>query len=126
MGVACCPGRRLRRNKRGPSLSPPISVGYPSLFSSVPAGSQFVVLRCAPIRDPSTPQPNPARFSQNAAAAVQAWCSENGSASHSSAHFIQKRQMNTQQACETNAACIFGCRRKHRHGSFSHLCHCIV
>lgn len=91
---ACSPGRRLRRNKRagGRRCLPPISVGYPShFFFSVPAGSHFVVLRCAPTHDPSTPQPNPARFSQNAAALLvqEAWCSE-------IVNFIQKRQLNTQ------------------------------
>jgi hypothetical protein len=120
MGVACCPGRRLRRNKRAGAVVVSPNSGRLSIafFSSVPAGSHNSWYSAVlPSSDPSTPQPNPARFFTKRRSSVQAQCSENGSASHSSAHFIQKRQFNTLPQ-KQNAACIFGCRRKAQTRSF--------
>jgi len=106
-GSRLLPGRRLRRNNRA-SLSPNFGRLAVAFFFSVPAGSHFVVLDCAPIhprRNRILPAFDKAPLCPSSVL-VQAY-SRNFSTSHCSAQLIQKRQFRKlhTKACETTTAC---------------------
>ena len=106
-GSRLLPGRRLRRNNRA-SLSPNFGRLAVAFFFSVPAGSHFVVLDCAPIhprRNRILPAFDKAPLCPSSVL-VQAY-SRKFSTSHCSAQLIQKRQFRKlhTKACETTTAC---------------------